>query len=271
MSENNIEEQIAEPSPAEVEARLLGWKPLDEFRGDPAHWRDADAFLEKGRQINGFLRKDFDKIRHELRRRDAQIVELQDSIKQFAEYHKETEARALERARKELKDARKEALRAQDGERVVEIEERLEHLDEAAAQMRVQPPVVTPKPAGPDPTFKKWVDDNPWYSSNRVLRALTHDYAEELKQINPHLVGLEFLEHVKRRVQEEYPDFFKNPAKNRPAAVGTSSLESGPRSNRKRGYADLPPEARSVCDQFVKKGFVTQESYVKDYFMDDTV
>jgi hypothetical protein len=57
MSENNIEEQIAEPSPAEVEARLFGWKPLDEFRGDPAHWRDADAFLEKGNKLTDFCVK----------------------------------------------------------------------------------------------------------------------------------------------------------------------------------------------------------------------
>lgn len=269
MSEDSIEGQVADPSPEEVEARLLGWKSLDEFSGDPARWRPANEFLEKGKQINGFLRKDLEKIRNELRRRDAQISELQTSIMQFAEYHKETEARALERARKELNAARKEAIRAQDGERVVEIEERLENLDEAAAQMRVTPPVVVQKPAEPDPIFKQWVDANPWYSNDRVLRALTHDYAEELKQISPQLVGLEFLDQVKQRVMEAHPEFFKNPAKTRPVAVGTGSAESLPRQSRKRTYADLPEEARRACDQFVKKGFVTQESYVRDYFGDD--
>lgn len=269
MSETNSEEQVVAPSPAEIEARLFGWKPLDEFHGDPSRWRDADAFLEKGRQINGFLRKDFDKLRQELHLRDAQIADLQHSIMQFAEYHKETEARALDRARKELNAARKEALRAQDGERVVEIEERLESLDEAAAQMRVAPPVVTSKPVGPDPVFKKWVDDNSWYTENRVLRALTHDYAEELKQTNPQLVGAEFLEQVKKRVQADHPEFFRNPARARPAAVGTGSAESDPRPNRKRTYSDLPVEARIACDQFVKKGFVTRESYVRDYFGDE--
>lgn len=269
MSETNSEEQVVAPSPAEIEARLFGWKPLDEFHGDPSRWRDADAFLEKGRQINGFLRKDFDKLRQELHLRDAQIADLQHSIMQFAEYHKETEARALDRARKELNAARKEALRAQDGERVVEIEERLESLDEAAAQMRVAPPVVASKPVGPDPVFKKWVDDNSWYTENRVLRALTHDYAEELKQTNPQLVGVEFLEQVKKRVQADHPEFFRNPARTRPAAVGTGSVESDPRPNRKRTYSDLPVEARIACDQFVKKGFVTRESYVKDYFGDE--
>lgn len=271
MSEDNLEGQVVEPSSEEVEARLLGWKPLDEFSGDPARWRPANEFLEKGKQINGFLRKDLDKIRNELRRRDAQIAELQTSIMQFAEYHKETEARALERARKELNAARKEAIRAQDGERVVEIEERLENLDEAAAQMRVTPPVIAQRPTGPDPIFKQWVDANPWYSNDRVLRALTHDYAEEIKQTNPQLVGLEFLEQVKMRVKEEHPEFFQNPSKTRPAAVSTSSTASGSRSNRKRTYADLPPEARDVCDKFVRKGFVTQESYVQDYFRDETV
>lgn len=269
MSEDIVKESVDLPSPAEAEARLFGWKPLDEFHGDPARWRDAEAFLEKGRQINGFLRKDFDKLRQELHIRDAQIADLQRSITQFAEYHKETETRALERARKELNTARKEALRAQDGERVVEIEERLESLDAAAAQIQVAPPVVVSKPTGLDPVFKKWVDDNPWYTENRVLRALTHDYAEELKQTNPQLVGLEFLDQVKKRVQTDHPSFFQNPARTRPVAVGTGSIESDPRPNRKRTYADLPVEARIACDQFVKKGFVTRESYVKDYFGDE--
>ena len=269
MFEDIVKESVDLPSPAEAEARLFGWKPLDEFHGDPARWRDAEAFLEKGRQINGFLRKDFDKLRQELHIRDAQIADLQRSITQFAEYHKETETRALERARKELNTARKEALRAQDGERVVEIEERLESLDAAAAQIQVAPPVVVSKPTGLDPVFKKWVDDNPWYTENRVLRALTHDYAEELKQTNPQLVGLEFLDQVKKRVQTDHPSFFQNPARTRPVAVGTGSIESDPRPNRKRTYADLPVEARIACDQFVKKGFVTRESYVKDYFGDE--
>ena len=269
MSEDIVKESVDLPSPAEAEARLFGWKPLDEFHGDPARWRDAEAFLEKGRQINGFLRKDFDKLRQELHIRDAQIADLQRSITQFAEYHKETETRALERARKELNTARKEALRAQDGERVVEIEERLESLDAAAAQIQVAPPVVVSKPTGLDPVFKKWVDDNPWYTENRVLRALTHDYAEELKQTNPQLVGLEFLDQVKKRVQTDHPSFFQNAARTRPVAVGTGSIESDPRPNRKRTYADLPVEARIACDQFVKKGFVTRESYVKDYFGDE--
>lgn len=270
MSEVNHEESTPAQSPAETEARLFGWKPLEEFHGDPARWRDADAFLEKGRQINGFLRKDFDKLRQELHVRDSQIADLQRSIAQFAEYHQETEARALERARKELKAERKEALRAQDGERVVEIEERLESLDEAAVKMRAAPPVVATKlPAGPDPVFKKWIDENSWYTENRVLRALTHDYAEELKQTNPQLLGVEFLEQVKRRVQADHPEFFQNPARSRPSAVGTGSAESSPRSTRGKSYADLPVEARITCDKFVKQGFVTRESYVRDYFGDE--
>lgn len=257
-------------SAAETEARMFGWKPLEEFKGDPDRWRDAEAFLEKGKQINGFLRKDFDKLRTELSGRDQRIAALESSIQEFAAYHQETEARAYNRAISNLKEERKAALRESDGERVVQIEEQLDDLQEAAAKTKLAPRAPAPRdPSAPDPAFVAWVDQNPWYKENRVLRSLTHDYAEELKQQEPGLLGPAFLNKVKHIVQTNHPELFQNPERTRPNAV-TGGDDSRP-GNRTRGktYADMPADARAACDGFVKKGFLTKEAYVRDYFGDE--
>lgn len=255
---------------AETEARMFGWKPLEEFGGPPEKWRDAEAFLEKGKQINGFLRKDFEKLRNELSMRDQRIAALENNIQEFAEYHRETEARAYERAIANLKEERKAALRESDGDRVVQIEEQLDDLKEAASKQKLAPRAPAPRdPSTPDPAFVAWVDQNPWYQENRVLRSLTHDYAEELKQHEPGLVGQAFLNRVKQLVQTNHPELFQNPERGRPNAVtgGDDSRLSG--RSRGKTYADLPAEARATCDKFVKKGFLTKEAYVKDYFGDE--
>jgi len=256
-------------SPVEVEARMLGWKPLDEFNGPAERWRDAETFLEKGKQINGFLRKDFEKVRAELLERDKRIAALEHNIQEFAEYHRETEARAYERAIASLKEERKEALRESNGERVVEIEEQLDEL-QATAKKQLAPRAPAPRDSNtPDPAFVAWVESNPWYKDNRVLRSLTHDYAEELKQQEPSLIGAAFLNKVKAIVQENHPELFQNPERSRPNPVSGSPDTRQPRAGRSKTYADLPIEARIACDKFVKKGFLTKEAYVKDYFGDE--
>lgn len=255
---------------AETEARMFGWKPLEEFGGPPERWRDAEAFLEKGKQINGFLRKDFDKLRNELSLRDQRIQALEHNIQEFAAYHQETEARAYERAIANLKEERKAALRESDGERVVQIEEQLDGLKEEAAKHKIAPRAPAPRdPATPDPAFVAWVDQNPWYKENRVLRSLAHDYAEEIKQQEPGLTGQTFLNKVKQLIQSNHPELFHNPERSRPNTVtgGDDSRASG--RSRGKTYADLPPEARITCDKFVKKGFLTKEAYVRDYFGDE--
>ena len=261
--------EFVQSSPAEAEARLLGWKPLEEFNGPPERWRDAEAFLEKGKQINGFLRKDFDKLRKELELRDQRIASLEGNIREFAEYHRETEARAYKRAIASLQEERKVALRESDGARVVEIEEQLDELKEAS-QKQLAPRAIAPRDqAQPDPAFVAWVDANPWYKENRTLRALVHDYAEEVKRQEPALIGTAFLDRVKQLVQSEHPELFDSPERRRPSAVVGGDDTRRPTGGRGKTYADLPLEARIACDKFVKQGYLTRETYVKDYFGDD--
>ena len=54
---NNTEISPSGDEGVEEQARALGWKPEDEFDGNPAKWTDAEAFLELHGKNNGALRK----------------------------------------------------------------------------------------------------------------------------------------------------------------------------------------------------------------------
>lgn len=250
------------PSPAEAEARLLGWKPLEEFDGPEEKFKPAEEFLAEGKRINGFLRKDLDKLRDQLTRRDHDIAELKQTIAEFAAFHRETEKKAYERAKAELLAAKKDAIREGDGDRVVEIEEKIEQLRE------VKPVTGTiPPPPQVDPVFAGWVDENKWFAENQKLRAVANSYGELLRQEQPGLVGRPFLDEVRRRVSEDFPAAFGNPERSRPSAVAGSGEARSGTAGGKRSFSELPADAKAQCEKFVKQGLVaSREQYVKDYF-----
>ena len=251
----------------EKEARVFGWRPAEEFDGPPERWKSAGEFLAEGKRINGFLRKDLDKLRNELTKRDQTLAELQSTIVQFAEFHRETEARAYDRAKKELQDARRDALRNNDGDMVVEIEDRLNALGDAPPKLPINIPTPSTTPE-PDPTWITWVNENSWFKDNTKLRAISNGYADIVRAESPNLVGRPFLDEVKRRVQEDFPEHFQSPARRHPTAVGSSDDSRGPSGSRKT-YADLPAEAKQACDKFVKQKLIpSREAYVRDYFGD---
>lgn len=259
VEQGALEGADEQSSKVEAEAKLFGWNPDYEGPGK----RTAEEFLEEGKRINGFLRKDLEKLRSEISKRDMTIGELQQTMQEFAAFHQETEKKAYERAVKELKEERKAALREGDGEKVVEIEDRIEQLEEAAPQQRT-PGKAAPSPTA-DPVWQSWVAENKWFTESPKLRAVSNGYGDLVRAEFPNLVGREFLEEVKRRVAEDFPESFSNSERRRPSPVGGSGEQRG--NGGGKSYASLPAEAKIACDKFVKQGLVaSREQYVKEYF-----
>ena len=110
MTDDVQEVQQVELSANEVEAKKFGWVPKEDFAGDENTWRSADDFLARGREINGFLRKDLDKIKRADEMKAAELVEIRQTIAEFRQYHNETEARAYKRATDDLKKQKVEVI-----------------------------------------------------------------------------------------------------------------------------------------------------------------
>lgn len=268
MSEEVEVQQVSEvvvPDASADEARKFGWVPKEEFKGNPDEWRDADAFLKKGREINGFLRKDLDKLRGKNSELESQLAEMKSVMQEFRKFHQETEERAYKKALDELKAEKKAALTEGDGDRAVEIDERIESLkEERTKKVTTESEVKPQQEFKPDPTFLSWAEDNRWYNTDRELTEFADDYAEIVRKRNPGLVGKEFLDTVKERVKRGFPEKFENGNRTRPSPVDGSSTV---RPNGKgKTYADLPSEAKAACDKFVKQKLLSQAEYVKQYY-----
>lgn len=258
----DVEPESNEPSEAEVKARRLGWVPQEEFKGDPEQWRDADDFLKRGEEIHGFMKADLERLHTTLTQRDKELAEIRSTMEEFRKFHNETEARAYKRAIDELKAMKADAVREGDGDKVVELDEQIDELREAQRS----------KPAGNtaqkteqiNREYLDWLPQNRWYVEDVELQQIAHEEGELIKARYPDLLGKAFLDKVTERVKKVAPDKFENPMRSQ-SSVASSSDSRPSTSKKKRGYNDLPAEAKEACDRFVKQKLLTVEQYLAEY------
>ena len=244
---------------AEAEAKLLGWRPKEEFVGDADRWRDAGEFLKHGQETLPILRENYKRLVNELR-------EFKGTFKEFQEYHKKTikktEDRSYAKAMKDITEEQRKAVEAGDVEKFDNLE---------AQKKEIPPPIDEPaslsSPAK-DPVLVAWEAENDWYGGDSDDDLIMTARAEQLAAVlNNKGVKLdEMLPRIKTCIKKEYPAYFTNQRAQSDAAVGESKRGTG-ESSKKGGktFADLPADAKKECQKYVKEGF-DQKQYLADYF-----
>lgn len=246
-----VEQAEAEDTPEDAEkASKMGWTDKESFKGDPAKWRPAKEFLERGETMLPIMRKTVEK-------QERKIADLEKSIKEFAEYHSKSEQRAYERAFKELKDKQYDAVQAGDTQAFANIDKEIADLQADAR------PAISDTTNGEHPDYQPWLEKNKWAEDDPLLAEEAEIQALYLRNKGSKLQGTEFLESVAKRVKERFPDKFKNPRRESAPSVEGSS--SGVRKSGGKTYADMPAEARAACDRAVKNYGIKKEDYVKNY------
>lgn len=240
-----------EPS-LEDKALRMGWTPKGQFKGDPEKWVDAEAFIKRGEEFLPFLKANNKALETALEKSNREMAAMKRTMDQFKEFHSKTEARAYERAMKDLQSQQEQAVAAGDVDGVREITKEIVALNKDVAPK--------PKDDGPTVDLDAWKAENTWFETDRAMRGAAIEIAEELTEKG--VLGEDQLKEVSKRIKAEFPHKFDNPRRREPGAV-----ESGGSARRPAGktYADLPADAKAMCDDFVKQKLLTREQYVKEY------
>jgi len=241
---------VIAPDPYEAKARLQGWVPKEEFRGDHAKWIDAKGFVERGEKIVPIMKERNEHLEKEIR-------EMKESFKEFSEFHRKTEERVYQKALKEIEQKKLMAVESADttGYQNAELER---------VELEKTKPVQKIKEEVEPPEIQEFRKANPWYGSDpqltRKADALGATYTAE------NLPFKEMLERVQADIRVLHPEKFANQRRNNPASVESVSLETGlPQKKDGHTYENLPPDAKMKCDKWVKSGLLSKEQYVKDY------
>jgi hypothetical protein len=240
MSENDT------PEVPEVEVQALehGWQPEEDFKADPKNankkWRSADEFMDR--------KSLFDKIEEQ----HKQIRDLKKGVDTLTQHNKVIEQSAYERAQKELRAERKQALA--DGD-IAKAEELRDKIDDIKAQQ--QDARTIPQGQTEHPEFTQFKQVNPWYEKDVKMTAWADGMGALLAR-QGHTPG-EVLSRLNKLAREEFPEKFvtRNPNKNDAPAVGqTSSKRTGADTFR------LTADEEKVMNTLIRAGAkISPEEY----------
>lgn len=234
-------------SSIEDRAREQGWRPKEEFDGDPSKWVSAETFVAKGELIDriealGKKLKDADK-----------------TINMLKEHHTKVKESEFKRAVDFLKSQKKVAYENGDVDKIIEIDDRIAEVRETQKAQAAQEAVNTGTELHPD--FASWVSENKWYEKDSEMRADADAFGEAYARNNPNKSPTEVLEYVTTKIKKAYAEKFQNPNRTKPNGVEAGG---GTRQGGSRDSFTLTEEEAKVMNTFIRNGVMTKDEYIKE-------
>jgi hypothetical protein len=239
----------------EEKALKLGWAPKDKFKGNPAEWRDAKDFYEKGELVLPLVKKQRDEARAEAAKASKRIADLESGMASFQKLVEEEGSRKVKEQIAALKDVRAAAVASGDDKAFRAADDAIDELKESQVKAKVEEKPVAKVES--DPEFDKWKAENPWYDKDQAKK----EYADQL--------GV-YLHNVKKMSRAEVLEAVANKiAEMEQETSGTA--RAGPQrggqasgaNTKTQTFDNMVPEAKKAYDSFIRQGIkMTKEQYV---------
>lgn len=257
VAEGTVEEPKVDLE-SEKRARLSGWTPKEEFRGDPERWVDASEWNERTDKIMPILKNTNRKLEEKLGATEKRLLELEKTLKSVAAASEKISEREYNRALETIRQEQARAIADGDSEAWSRLETQKDKLQRPEK-------ITVPEPKAQDATGEFKARNSEWYGKVPEMTGYAHYMCDQYAA-----QGLSFeeqLSNVERDVREKFKDFFGNTRRSTQSVSDPTDRAAKPPA--KRSYASLPKEAKEVCDSLVAsiQGY-TREQYVKDYDWD---
>lgn len=241
------------PKVATVEdkAKEAGWVPKEEYKGDPADWRSAEVFLERGPLMDRIkkLNKDMEKL-----------VDLSENSEKKA---KQAEINAYNKYQQELQQLRQQAIYEGNAQAIDAISQDIQRVDferfQAAQSLNA-----------PDQSVVEFIQkhEHTWLNDktplNSSMKAFAISCENDIRARNPSLPLNEVLQQVEKEVVNTFPQVF--PGKSKPAPVMGSSVSERGDSHVGHTFHDLPEAAKPIFRMIENIKKKAKQSYtVKDF------
>lgn len=240
-----VEEQVEAPAELSAEdvAREGGWRPKDDWEGDPDLWVNAAQFNMRGQLMNRIKTQS-----KQLHKQESEISTLKQGFQEFQTHAKKLAENEYKQQIAQLKDVKKQALEDNDYDAVVEVDERMADLKESKKEEATQPPPEEPEYV---PEVMDWVAENPWYEDDKVMQGAADAMAAQVRAENPEASPRAILDETAKRVKARFQT--KNQERVNPM---TASTNTGRPAKKAYGKSDLNEEQLKIGQRFVKAGAV---------------
>lgn len=268
----------------EVEARAMGWRPQEEFRGKAENWVDADTYVKRGHEVLPLVKADNARLVSELGSVKSQNAALSAALKEqgtqieaLTTFQAEMLADKLKAQRNDILARIRDARERDDSGALATLEEELEEVKDAQKEVKEKAATKpTPAERTAEPTIdpavaaltEAWKADNVWFGVDRRKTSIAMALGNEAGQDG--LKGKAFFDYIDKGMKEVLG------TRPPPGKTEEGGRPSGGASGDASGYKSLPADAKAKCDEeakrFVgeKKAFKTPEAwrahYAKLYF-----
>lgn len=255
-------EQQAPETPAEPEqrseieerARAQGWVPKEEWEGDPAAWRPAAVFVDRGELLG------------KIKSQSSEMRELKGMVNYLAEQNRKLYEAGYQKAISELENARDQAVEAGDTRAVRELDKQIRD-HEKAAQEATKPVRVRENTNAAAELYQDFVKANAWYEKDEVMQDWANGLAVKFKTKNPNAADQDVYTHLAEEARRKFPEKFKRAGAPNPEG---SSNRAGASTPRKDGNSDfdrfvgtLSEEEATIARNLVKRGHVSKEEFME--------
>lgn len=240
MTEAIETQEQPQTDPFVDKAITAGWKPLEEFEGDPEQWIDAKEFIKRAPLYEK---------NHKLAK---EVKELKTTLHEVKGYISKVAESAYNKAVRELTEKRDNAIEMGDKAQVKEIDQEIREAEALKAPTE-----------GVHPAIVEFINapENEWFKTEPKMRSFAQTYQDTLFANNPGITMEESLKAVSEAVKRAYPEKFEQS----PERKKVPSVEAGGKRGGEKAFskADLDDEARRVMNRFVRNGVMTEEEYIK--------
>src|SRR5690606_1081142 len=225
-----------------------GWKPRDQYEGDPTKWRSAELFLE----LEPFYKR--------IESQSKQLKNYEKTVKQIAQDMKTVREQAYKKALSDLRAERKNAMQEGDYDRVELLEERMDLLKEEQQRQAIQAEVSHAEDDVDPSVFVEWTKRNTWYERDSGLK----DWADArgLVLFQQGKDKMEILQILEREAKHKFPEKFTNPNRERPGTVTATGRKT---TAAKAVEQNMTDAERRIMENILRvTPGLTKEQYLKE-------
>jgi hypothetical protein len=244
---------------AEQKASDFGWKKDPNEMSDPTKWVSAEEFNFRGELMGRIARQNKD-----AQARDARIETLEGLVRAQLDSQKTLAKQSAERAIRDLRAQRRQALENGDFAEADEIEEQMDNVKERVASVDTDTSLPTPPPApagdAPQPidltklapnerAFFDYVSTDTRFHNNQELIQTVGNFADRLVASGETLTTAQFLRKV--------DDFTNRSVRGTPAGGPQGQGNTPPRNQQSTTtyrWNDLTETEKSIVRTFVETG-----------------
>jgi len=246
-----VEEESKEPT-IEEQAREQGWKPKEDFEGDPEEYVSPGEFIRRG-ELFGKISAQSKKIR-----------ELEETFKEMGSHMKKREEIMYKKALEELSAERAAAVEDGDTEKFNKLDTEFQELKSNKPDYKMVPEEVQDLPQ----EVRDFQAKHKWFGGtsieDKVMTQAAVEISNDLAAKNSNLSPDEEIKLVEKEVMKMFPHRFKNTKRTAPAAVASSSSTSSKKTDPK-DWDKLSAHQKECAKRFAAQfDDYSIDDYIKD-------